>query len=529
MLSEKEAINRRKAIQTEMGVVMLKRSSGVVLHISSLPSPYGIGTMGKEAYRFVDFLRDGGQTYWQVLPLGQTGFGDSPYQCFSAAAGNPYFIDLDELHEMGLLTQEDLREANCETTPDAVDFARLADTRFGILKRAFARADDCLKGKVEAFRMENADWVVDYAMFLSLKLHFNQKALWDWDDPAIKAREPEAMRKYAFALKESIDFYIFLQYLFFDQWNRLRTYANEQGIQIIGDIPIYVSADSCDVWAHPQMFCVDENLKPSSVAGVPPDYYSPTGQLWGNPVYDWDYIEKDHYRWWIWRVQRNLALFDVTRLDHFRGFQAYWEVAADEETAINGKWLPGPRMKLFDAIREKLGEVPFIAEDLGDIDDDVRDFLEESGYPGMHVMIFGLRADEDNDHLPHNWTKNSVGYTSTHDSETICEQVMDRCSEEDRRFTYEYLRTSDREPLGWSAIRTVFLSPAVIAMTTIQDVLSLGADARMNRPATLGGNWSWRVRREAINPDVAGFLRRAAFGSKRLNPKAIVGGRKKGE
>ena len=507
---------------------MFRRSSGVVLHISSLPSPYGIGSMGEDAYRFVDFLRDGGQTYWQVLPLGQTGFGDSPYQCFSAAAGNPYFIDLDELHEMGLLTEEDLEDADCGQNPDRVNFEKIASTRFDILRRAFRRADNRLLGKVWAFRYDNRDWVEDYAMFLSLKNHFDQKALWDWDDEKIKAREPEAMRRYAFELKDSIDFYVFLQYLFFEQWNRLRAYANEQGIQIIGDIPIYVSPDSCDVWAHPQMFRVDKDLKPCGIAGVPPDYYSATGQLWGNPVYDWDYIEKDGYKWWLWRIRRNLALFDVTRLDHFRGFQAYWEVPAGEDTAINGKWLPGPRMNLFDAIKQEFGEVPFIAEDLGDIDDDVREFLAESGYPGMHVMIFGLRANEDNDHLPHNWLKNSVGYTSTHDSETICEQIMDHCTEEDKKFSYSYLRTSHNEPMGWSAIRTAFLSPAVIAMTTMQDVLSLGADARMNTPATIGGNWSWRVRREAINGDVAAFLRDAAFGSKRLNPDAVLGGKKKG-
>lgn len=498
---------------------MFERSCGVVLHISSLPSPYGIGTMGKEAYRFVDFLRDGGQTYWQVLPLGQTGFGDSPYQCFSAAAGNPYFIDLDMLAEMGLLTEQDLRDADVETTPDAVDFAALAETRFTVLHRAFERADQLLLGKMAAFRWENRDWVEDYAMFMSLKKYFDQKALWDWDDADIKRRDPEAMRRYAFELKPQIDFYVFMQYLFFEQWNKLRAYANEKGIQIIGDIPIYVSPDSCDVWAHPEMFKVDEELKPNGVAGVPPDYYSATGQLWGNPTYNWKVIEDDGYRWWIWRVRRNLALFDVTRIDHFRGFQAYWEVPAGEETAVKGKWHKGPRMKLFKAIRAALGDVPIIAEDLGDIDDDVRKFLKKSGYPGMRVMIFGLRADENNDHIPFNWPKNCVGYTSTHDSETICEQINDKCTEADRKFAYEYLRTSDREPLGWSAIRLAYASSCVIAMTTMQDVLSLGADARMNTPSTLGGNWSWRVRREAINPDVSGFLRRAAFGGKRLNPK----------
>ena len=501
---------------------MFQRSSGVVLHISSLPSPYGIGTLGKDAYQFVDFLRDGGQTYWQVLPLGQTGFGDSPYQCFSAAAGNPYFIDLDTLKDMGLLSEQDLRDADVGHNPDRVDYELLAQTRLPILHRAFVRAQESMiqMGKMDAFRRENKDWVEDYAMFMTLKKHFDQKALWDWDDEAIKHREPEAMRKYAFDLKHEIDFYVFMQYLFFAQWEKLRAYANKQGIQIIGDIPIYVSPDSCDVWAHPEMFQIDGDLKPHGVAGVPPDYYSATGQLWGNPTYNWKVIEDDGFRWWIWRVRRNLALFDVTRIDHFRGFQAYWEIPEGEETAINGKWKKGPRMKLFKAIREALGEVPIIAEDLGDIDDAVRKFLKKSGYPGMRVMIFGMRADENNDHIPFNWPKNCVGYTSTHDSETVVEQFTDKCSDADRDVMREYLRVSDREPLGWSAIRTAFAAPCDIAMTTMQDLLSLGADARMNTPSTLGGNWSWRVRRDAINKDVSAFLRRATYGGKRLNPLA---------
>ncbi|MGM9649765.1 MAG: 4-alpha-glucanotransferase [Butyricicoccaceae bacterium] len=499
---------------------MFKRSSGMVLHISSLPSPYGIGSMGKAAYQFVDFLAKGGQTYWQVLPLGQTGFGDSPYQCFSAAAGNPYFIDLDTLVEMGLLTEEQVKKADVEKNPDRVDYEALAQTRFEVLYQAFKAASVEQLGKAAAFAMDNRSWVYDYAMFMSLKKHFDQKALWDWDDEDIKRRDPEAMRRYAFELKDSIDFYIFMQYLFFDQWNKLRAYANKKGISIIGDIPIYVSPDSCDVWANPSLFKVDEELKPNGVAGVPPDYYSATGQLWGNPVYDWDVHRADGYQWWIWRVKRNLALFDVTRIDHFRGFQDYWEIPAGEDTAINGKWVPGPRMELFDAIKNALGDVPIIAEDLGDIDDAVRGFLKESGYPGMRVLIFGLYENQDNIHLPHNHPVNCVAYTSTHDSETVCEQIMDKSRPEDASFAYEYLRSSHQEPLGWSAIRTVFASPAAIAMTTMQDVLSLGSDARMNTPSTLGGNWSWRVRAEAINDSIAQFLYKVTKATKRLNPNA---------
>ena len=488
---------------------MFQRSSGVVLHISSLPSPYGIGTLGKDAYQFVDFLRDGGQTYWQVLPLGQTGFGDSPYQCFSAAAGNPYFIDLDTLKEMGLLSEQDLRDADVGHNPDRVDYEMLAQTRLPILHRAFVRAQESMiqMGKMDAFRRENKDWVEDYAMFMTLKKHFDQKALWDWDDEAIKHREPEAMRKYAFDLKHEIDFYVFMQYLFFAQWEKLRAYANKQGIQIIGDIPIYVSPDSCDVWAHPEMFQIDGDLKPHGVAGVPPDYYSATGQLWGNPTYNWKVIEDDGFQWWIWRVRRNLALFDVTRIDHFRGFQAYWEIPEGEETAINGKWRKGPGMELFNAIEKALGPVPLIAEDLGVQTDEVKKLLEESGFPGMRVLIFGFTPDYDNEHLPHNYKPNSIVYTSTHDSQTVCEQIMDICSEPEKQFAYRYLRTSHAEAMGWSAIKCVWASSANIAMTTLQDLLSLGADSRMNTPATIGGkNWRWRVRAEALNPTVSSML-----------------------
>lgn len=501
---------------------MFERSSGIVLHISSLPSPYGIGTLGKEAYQFVDFLRDGGQTYWQVLPLGQTGFGNSPYQCYSAAAGNPFFIDLPTLKQAGLLTDGDLREAAFEQAPDYVNYGKVAEKRAVLLRRAYDRAKVTEKwmGKIEAFRMDNADWVVDYAMFMSIKKKFDEKPVWEWEDADIKHRDPEAMRRYAFDLKDDINYFIFLQQIFFEQWNKLRAYANEQGIQIIGDIPIYVAPDSCDIWANPKLFKVDQDLKASGIAGVPPDYYSETGQLWGNPTYDWKQHEKDGYRWWIWRVRRNFDLFDVTRIDHFRGLYDYWEVPEGETTAINGKWMKGPRMKLLKAISNAFGDdVPLIAEDLGDIDDKVRKFLKKSGFPGMRVLIFGLNANEDNAHLPHNWGKNCIGYSSTHDSETIRQQFEDICSDADRAFGREYLRLNDSEPMAWSAIRTVYASPAIIAMTPMQDVLNLGADARMNTPATIGGNWAWRVRAEAINPDVAAFLHRVAFGNKRLNPK----------
>ncbi|GAB2044499.1 4-alpha-glucanotransferase [Agathobaculum sp. TL06] len=487
---------------------MFKRSSGVLAHVTSLPSPHGVGTMGKAAYDFVDFLAAARQTYWQVLPLGHTGFGDSPYQCFSAAAGNPYLIDLDLLVEDGLLTAAEVRAGDFEASPDEADFEQLADTRWPLFRKAYRRADDALRAKIDAFREENAAWLPDYALFMALKEEkYHNMPVYLWPDKAVRDRKPAALEKAAAELRDEIDFRIFLQYVFFQQWNALHAYANEKGIQIIGDIPIYVSADSSDVWTHPTLFKLKADRSPKLVAGVPPDYYSATGQLWGNPVYDWDAHRAENYAWWIWRMKSNMALFDVVRLDHFRGFAAYWEVKAGSENAIKGRWRKGPGMELLRAIEQALGPVRLIAEDLGVQTDEVRELLAESGLPGMKVLIFGFTPAEDNEHLPHNFVPNSIVYTSTHDSQTVCEQIMDICTEPEKQFAYRYLRTSHSEAMGWSAIKSVWASPACIAMTTLQDLLSLGADAHMNTPGTIGGkNWRWRVRREALNPTVSSLL-----------------------
>ena len=487
---------------------MFKRSSGVLAHVTSLPSPHGVGTMGKTAYEFIDFLAAAHQTYWQVLPLGHTGFGDSPYQCFSAAAGNPYLIDLDLLVEDGLLTEAEVKAGDFEASPDTADFEQLADTRWPLFRKAYSRVDDELREKIDAFTKENADWLPDYALFMALKEEkYHHMPVYMWPEKAVRDRKPEALAKVTEELRDEIDFRIFLQYIFFTQWTALRQYANDHGIQIIGDIPIYVSADSVDVWTHPKLFKLKADKSPKLVAGVPPDYYSETGQLWGNPVYDWDAHRAEGFAWWIWRMKSNMALFDVIRLDHFRGFAAYWEVRATEETAVNGHWRKGPGMELFDAMKKALGDLPLIAEDLGVMTDEVRKLLADSGYPGMKVLIFGFTPDYDNEHLPHNFVPNSIVYTSTHDSQTVCEQIMDICSEPEKQFAYRYLRTSHSEAMGWSAIKSVWASPARIAMTTLQDLLSLGADARMNTPATIGGkNWRWRVRKEALNPTVSAML-----------------------
>ncbi len=488
--------------------MMFSRSSGVLAHVTSLPSPHGVGTMGKTAYDFVDFLADARQTYWQVLPLGHTGFGDSPYQCFSAAAGNPYLIDLDLLVEDGLLTAAEVKAGDFQAPPDAVDFEQLADTRWPLFRAAYARVDETLRGKIAAFTEANAAWLPDYALFMTLKEEkYHDMPVYMWPDKAVRDRKPEVLARVTDELRDEIDFRIFLQYIFFSQWKALRAYANEKGIQIIGDIPIYVSADSSDVWTHPELFQLKADRSPKLVAGVPPDYYSATGQLWGNPVYDWDAHRAEGFAWWIWRMESNMALFDIVRLDHFRGFESFWEVKAGSENAIKGKWRKGPGMELFHALENALGPMRLIAEDLGVMTDEVRHLLADSGLPGMRVLIFGFTPGYDNEHLPHNYVPHSIVYTSTHDSQTVCEQIMDICTEPEKLFAYRYLRTSHAEAMGWSAIKSVWASPAHIAMTTLQDLLSLGADARMNTPATIGGsNWRWRVRKEALNPTVSAML-----------------------
>ena len=483
-----------------------KRKCGVLLPVSSLPSKYGIGCFDKKAYEFVDALKEAGQSYWQILPLGPTSYGDSPYQSFSTFAGNPYFISLEALIEEGVLTKKECDKVDFGTDATSVDYAKLYEGRMQLLRKAYERSNIYMDPEFRRFQEEEAWWLKDYALFMAVKKRFGGIPWSEWAED-IRLRWQNALDYYREEMYFEIEFQEYMQFKFRQQWMALKSYANEKGIQIIGDIPIYVSADSSDVWTHPKLFKLKPDLSPKLVAGVPPDYYSATGQLWGNPVYNWAAHKKTGYAWWIWRMKSNMALFDVVRLDHFRGFAAYWEVGADEETAINGKWRKGPGMELFNAIEKALGPVPLIAEDLGVQTDEVKELLEESGFPGMRVLIFGFTPDYDNEHLPHNYKPNSIVYTSTHDSQTVCEQIMDICTEPEKQFAYRYLRTSHAEAMGWSAIKCVWASSANIAMTTLQDLLSLGADARMNTPATIGGkNWRWRVRAEALNPTVAALL-----------------------
>ena len=486
---------------------MFERSSGILLHVTSLPGPYGIGSMGREARQFVDFLQQAGQRYWQILPLVPTGLGNSPYMSTSSAAGNPLLLDLEGLAELGLLTREELSAARRDT-PDRVDFSALIPERLALLRLACSRADDDLRAKAEAFAAEQGDWLPDYALFTALHGHFGAP-LQQWPDPALLRRTPRALDRYGRELREEVSLQLLLQYLFFTQWQGLKQYANERGISIIGDLPIYVSADSADVWAHPELFRLSAGRVPRFVAGVPADAFSATGQRWGNPLYDWRYHEKTGFAWWCGRVRQALSFYDVLRIDHFRGFDTYWEISAGEETALNGRWRRGPGMKLLGALAREVPQARLIAEDLGDLNESARKLVADSGLPGMRVL-----ADAFHDtwgassFLPHNCPPNAVAYTSTHDTPTFVQWLFELAPEDQRQFAMDYLRLREDEGWGWGAVAGAWATPCSLAIAPLQDVLGLGGDARMNFPGTMNGeNWSWRVRAEALNGQVARRLR----------------------
>lgn len=518
------------------------RTSGVVMPIFSLPSPYGIGTMGQAAYDFIDWLVEADQRYWQILPLGHTNpDGNSPYQSYSSVAGNPNLIDLDMLVKIGLLKRDfadkvyhldynkylfnsdfewvcerDDRQITDECklnhmldkTYGNINYNKLNKVRLSVLYDAYLtfKEKGSLKESVERFVYENTDWLPDYAMFMALRRRFGNLPMYKWDN--VVKRSPSIMYKYRVMLKDEINFFIFIQYLFFYQWKRLKKYANSRGILFIGDIPFYPSPDSADVWANPHLFKVDEICRPNGIAGVPPDDYSSTGQLWGNPTYNWEEHEKDGFSWWINRLEHTNDLFDVIRIDHFRAFQDYWEAPKGETTAINGKWLPGPRMKFFKAIKDSIGNIPLIAEDLGLIDKSVHNLLRKTGYPGMRSIIWGLRAYESNIHHPINYQENVIAYTSTHDSETFCQMVNNVMSKKDKEYAMKYLHKHSDETLGFAAIRAIMASPAVITMLMAPDILSLGAEGRINVPGTVSdNNWAWRAKPGDFTKELAAELR----------------------
>ena len=475
------------------------RKSGILMHISSLPSPYGIGTMGKCAYEFVDFLEAAGQAFWQILPLSPTGYGDSPYQSFSTFAGNPYLIDLDSLVEEGLLTREELESTSWGESETRVDYGCLYNNRSKLLKIAFNRFTAA--GAFLGFVEENAWWLEDFGLFMALKEKFRGQPWQKWS-VSLMMRLPEIMASYRKELAAEIRFQYFQQYLFFRQWKALRSYANEKGIRIIGDVPIYVPLDSADVWANPQLFQLDSACRPKLVAGCPPDSFTAEGQLWGNPLYDWDRMRETGYGWWIRRLRAAAKMYDVVRLDHFRGFESYWAVPAGDKTAANGSWKQGPGADFIGAVKEALPELSFIAEDLGYLTPEVKKLQQDSGYPGMKVLQFAFDSREESNYLPHTYTRNSVCYTGTHDNLTL-QQWFDEASPEDIGLAKAYLGLNGEEGYVWGMIRGCMGSVSDLCVVQMQDYLGLGGEARMNFPGTLSSkNWSWRAAPGFITEDL---------------------------
>lgn len=486
----------------------MKRSSGILMHITSLPSPYGIGTFGKEAYEFVDFLVKAGQKYWQILPLGSTSFGDSPYQSFSAFAGNPYFIDLDLLNKEGILSKKDYETLDFGHSIESVDYEKIFKNKMKVLKVAFNNAKNKYLEDIKEFKEDNTQWLEDYALYMAIKEKFQLKPWKLWDED-IKLRKESAIKTYKKELKEEIEYWVFLQYLFYKQYGELKAYANSKGVKIIGDIPIYVAEDSADTWANSNIFLLDENKIPTVVAGCPPDAFSETGQLWGNPIYDWKALEKQNYLWWIQRIAGSKKLYDVIRIDHFRGFESYWQIPYGEETAINGTWVKGPGIKLSNAIKKALGDVEIIAEDLGFLTEEVINFRIESGYPGMKVLQFAFDSREESDYLPHNYEKNCVVYTGTHDNYTV-NGWFKNTNKADVDYAVRYLNLSEKEGYNWGFIRGALSSVGSLAIAQMQDYLGLGDEGRMNIPSTLGGNWQWRVKKEALTEELAEKINKIA-------------------
>lgn len=476
------------------------RSSGILMHISSLPSPYGIGTMGKEARKYIDFLAKSAQTYWQVLPVCPTGFGDSPYQSFSAFAGNPYFIDLDTLVKDKLLTKKECDSYDWGSNEEEVDYGLLYQNRYPLLRTAFERFQQNIPEDYAEFCNRHADWLEDYSLFMAIK-NQNQGMNWLGWDRNLKLREYWAMENARKELHNEIEFYKMLQYLFYKQWFELKAYANEKGIKIIGDTPIYVACDSADVWANPGEFYLDENLDPIDVAGCPPDAFCEDGQLWGNPLYRWDRMRDNGYAWWIKRMQHMSQLFDVIRIDHFRGFDSYYAIPYGDENARRGEWREGPRMDLFRAIEARLGKLDIIVEDLGFLTDSVRHLLWESGFPGMKVLQFAFDG-EDSDYLPHRYQNHCVVYTGSHDNDTIMGWVK-TASKESVKKAKEYFGLTKEEGYHWGMMRGAWASVGDMVIIPMQDILGLDGDARMNKPSTLGANWAWRMKKDAIDSSLA--------------------------
>ena len=489
---------------------MTERCAGILLPISSLPSKYGIGCFDSEAYRFVDLLKASGQSFWQILPLGPTGYGDSPYQSFSAFAGNPYFISLEEFVKAGLLTERECAVCSSGVPENSVDYGRLYTERYALLRKVYHNSETQKADEINKFARDNG-WLGDYALFMALKKRFKGKAFSQWDKD-IRLREPAAMEKYTAELIDEMDFHKFLQYHFYSQWGRLKAYANSNGIRIIGDIPIYAATDSADVWSHPELFQLDDDRIPVAVAGCPPDGFSATGQLWGNPLYDWEHHRKTGFDWWISRLRSCFCLFDAVRIDHFRGFDEYYSIPYGAKNAMNGTWRKGPGAELFHTAEAALGKRSIIAEDLGFVTDSVKALVRSCGFPNMKVLEFAFDSRDTSsrsDHLPHNYNENCVAYTGTHDNQTIS-SWFSSISDAERKGAREYLcdtHTPEKE-LHKSFIALLMRSRARLCIIPMQDWLGLDDSARMNTPSTTGINWKWRLRPHEFTDSLCSEIRR---------------------
>jgi 4-alpha-glucanotransferase len=483
-----------------------ERSSGILLHPTSLPGKYGIGTLGKSAFDFIDFLVKAKQQYWQILPLGPTGYADSPYQCFSAHAGNPNLIDLDLLVKARLLHADDLAELP-HFSNEKIAFEAVQQARLPLLQKAFHAftryADNMDKMAYRNFLKDQSGWINDYGLFRAIKANRDQKPWYLWEQP-LKVREPEAMSANQALLHDEIDFHKFMQFLFFRQWNAVKEYAHTHNVKIIGDIPLYVALDSADAWANPEIFEFDQDLNPIRVGGVPPDYFSETGQLWGNPLFRWDVLKATGYKWWIERIRTSLFLYDIIRIDHFRGFAGYWAVPYSEKTAVNGEWVPCPGKDFFDALCNEFGNLPIIAEDLGVITPEVEELRDGFGLPGMKILQFAFDSSEGNDFIPHNYIKNCIVYTGTHDNDTVV-GWFNSASPDDRKYVLDYMNTHDHD-IHWAFIRLAWSSVAYTAIIPMQDLLGLDTSARMNLPGTTQNNWQWRANAAHFTPELAGKL-----------------------
>lgn len=486
---------------------MFERSSGILLHISSLGGDGGIGTFGREAYKFVDFLKKSGQKLWQILPLGTTSYGDSPYQSFSAFAGNPYFIDLEELVERGGLDRQEVEGADLGGDEGYIDYKKLYINKLKLLKKAYSKEGGIFLEEIEKFREKHFYWIDDYALFMAIKDKNNGIEWTKWEKEE-KYAYINTLKKYRVELKSEIDYHIYLQYLFYTQWKRLKKYANDNEVKIVGDLPIFISSDSVEAWLKTELFLFDEQKNLKGVAGCPPDAFSRSGQLWGNPLYNWKIMRRRGYSWWIERMRAAFELYDVVRIDHFRGFDSYWKIPAKAPTARSGRWMKGPGIEVFKAIKNELGDLPIIAEDLGFLTKGVRKLLKDSGYPGMKILEFAFDSKGKSDYLPHKYPKNSVAYTGTHDNETVA-GWYENITKDHRKYVKKYLtrylklKKFRAEKINEILIEAIWKSDSDLVAAQMQDFLGLDNRARMNIPSTLGDNWKWRLREGELTDELA--------------------------